>query len=246
MHPHTHATIKRAITSAKAAIHAFSRIIAAPRKAMPGNCININALLLHLCDFDQRTYRYLVKWLAYPLQHPGSKMQYAMIVNGQRGTGCSLFFNKVMVPLYAHAGRSLRDRDILATFNGWAHGARFLAIETSLPTTMTAEFKSLISSPEIAIERKAQEPIVVPNQMNMVFISGDSNFLSVPSDRRFFVVEAPPAREKIFYQAVREEIENGGIDAFLDFLLNGVDLVDFNQFTTPPAPAVFKRLEVAQ
>lgn len=245
MHPHTQATIKRVITSAKAAVHALGRIMAAPRNSMPANCTNINSLLMHLCDFDQRTYRYLVKWLAYPLCNPGAKMQYAILANGQAGSGAAIFFANVMAAIYAHAARTLNEKEANDRLNAWIHGARFVVIDTHLPAKLAAAIKTLVASPDIAMERQpyGREPIRVKNQMNIVLLSNSENFLPLSAcDRRFFVIEVPPKREKIFYDAVLDEINNGGVDAFRDYLLHGVDLTDFNQFSEPPRLAVSGRL----
>jgi putative DNA primase/helicase len=242
----TQAFIRRITTSAKTAIRAVSRIVKPAPNSMPANCTNINSLLMHLCDFDQRTYCYLVKWLAYPLQNPGAKMQHAILINGQQGTGCSVFFNHVMAGIYTHAFRAIYEEDMGAS-NGWADGARFAVVETERPEKLPPSAKTLIASPTITIRRAyAKAGQLVTNQLNFVFLSESDNFLPLSAaDRRFFVVEAPPKREKLFYAAIIDEINAGGIEAFRDYLLNGVDLVNFNQFSEPPRLAITERMEVA-
>jgi putative DNA primase/helicase len=241
MHPSTNALIKRLVTSAKTVIRTVSRVITPTPKTMPANCTNINALLMHLCDFDQRTYRYLVKWLAYPLQHPGAKMQYAIHVNGQPGTGSTMFFGMVMAAMYSHSARVLHQNDLSRAFNGWAHAARFALVDTTQPVAKAA-ISLFVTSPKIELNRKGLEPVQIDNRINFVFLSGSENFLPLSAtNRRLFVVEAPPKRERIFYDAVADEIANGGIDAFRDYLTHGVDLVDFNQFSEPPRLAVEAR-----
>ncbi len=83
---------------------------------------------------------------------------------------------------------------------------------------------------------------MVPNQMNFVFLTGELDFLpSGSEDRRFMVLEAPPAQAPRFYQAVTNEIENRGIDAFRDFLMFGLDMEGFDENTLPPAAPQYRR-----
>ena len=55
------------------AIKAFFRSLTAnaPVTQAPTSCGNINALLLHLCDFDHALHMWVLRWLAFPLQNPG-------------------------------------------------------------------------------------------------------------------------------------------------------------------------------
>ncbi len=231
MHPHTTTNIKRVITTAKAAVRAFGRIIAATPRSMPASCININALLTHLCDFDERSYRYILKWMAYPLQNPGAKMHYALRFNGQEGTGSTLFFKHVGILLHGIYGRSVSDRHSADRLLASTTGARYLVVDNDLAKTIGDKLAHLIHA---------------DNQINVVMLSHSENFLPVNSTtRRVFAVEAPPKREDIFYQAVLEEIENGGVDAFRSYLINGIDLTDFNQFSEPPRLALTARMEIA-
>lgn len=224
--------LQRIATSAKTFVRTMSRVMAPAPGKMPVNSVNINALLLHLCDFDQQTYRYVTRWLAYPLQKPGAKMQHALIINGAEGTGKSLFFGRVMATIYGDAARLVNSNGIDSRFNEWASGARFVVSEGRL--TRLAGLKALIAGDQVQINQKHREPRVEPNTMNFVFVTSSPDFLPLSlADRRFVAVEAPPAREALFYKAVAEEIANGGAHAFRAYLM-GLDLADFNQFSAPP------------
>lgn len=246
MHPRTQATIKRVITTAKAAIRAIGSVMAPSPRSMPESCININALLLHLCDFDPRTYRYVVKWLAYPLQNPGAKMQHSLMVNGQQGTGSALFFERVMAAIYGESARCMDGAHLNDRYNAWAVGARFLVVDGPVPNRAAGRVKELAAGESILVQRQSKPLHQISNEINMVFISHSEDFLPLSSsDRRFMVIEAPPAREAMFYKAVQAEIENGGLQAFEHFLKKVVNLADFNQFSEPPRLVLTERLAAA-
>jgi len=239
-------SLKHFAVLAKIFARAIGRIMSAlPPRSMPSNCVNINALLLHLCDFDQATYRYVIKWLALPLQYPGTKMQYALLVNGPQGTGASLFFERVVGSLYGHAAKNLTHHDLHPRFNAWALGARFITIDGNLTRSTLAALKALVTESSVKVSQRALPDRLEANQMNLVFITSSPDFMpeAAHCDRRFMVIEAPPKRERLFYLAVAEEIDNGGAAAFRDYLLHRVDLSDFNRFSEPPTLATRARLE---
>lgn len=239
--------LQRIATSVKTFVRTMGRMMAPAPHQLPASCTNISMLLLHLCDFDPLAHQYIIKWLAYPLQNPGAKMQYAIVVNGPQGTGASLFFDRVVSAIYGDQARQLNARQLVEWhFNDWADNARFVVVEATRTPKLAAKIKSLITSGSIIIERKGVEPYEALNQMNFVLVSNSDDLLPLSAaDRRYMVLEAPPAREPLFYKAVGEEIRNGGVDAFRDYLLYAVDLTDFNQFDEPPKAARLAKLEAA-
>ncbi|MFP3354887.1 VapE family protein, partial [Pseudoalteromonas sp. SIMBA_153] len=64
-------------------------------------CKPITDLLLHLCEGDQTIYDWVIRWLAIPLQRPGTKLDTALIFHGEiQGAGKSLFFDRIMTRIY--------------------------------------------------------------------------------------------------------------------------------------------------
>src|SRR5699024_5657113 len=46
-------------------------------------CKPITDLLLHLCEGKQEVYEWVLRWLAIPLQQPGTKLDTALIFHGE-------------------------------------------------------------------------------------------------------------------------------------------------------------------
>lgn len=235
---HTQSLTKSFLNAVKNAIHTVGRIVAPAPRAMPYNAVNIQALLLHLCDFDQALYQYIIKWLAFPLQNPGAKMQYAIMINGPRETGSALFFERVVGHIYGDQTRYLWGKQLTElNFNDWIDDARFVIVDAALTPKVSTVLKGILSSRHVLVCTQDKPDRIVQNQMNFVLLSGLETFLPLSyNDRRLLVVEAPPARERRFYGAVAEEIANGGAAAFRAHLMSTVDLTDFNQFSEPPRP----------
>jgi hypothetical protein len=162
-------------------------------------------------------------------------MSTALVVNGGQGTGMSLFFEKVVGQMHGAGGRTIRGELLAASFNSWADNARYVLIEGRFNARVADKVKSWITNPYCVIHAKGKSEQLQENQMNLVFLSGSDEFLPVSyGDRRFIVIEAPPAREPRFYQAVATEILNGGIEVFQDYLMNRLEMKGFTPHTPPP------------
>lgn len=221
------------------AIFAFGSSLFADRtQHQPVNFTNIKALLLHLCDFDQELSLWVMRWLAYPLRNPGARMDRALVVNGEEGTGKNLFFNGIAARLYeVGQRRSINDQKLFAIVNEWA-ASQFVVVTGQFSKANAAKVKEMVAAEAILVQRKGEQPRRKKNYMNLVFLSSSTEFLPViETDPRLCLIEAPPPREKAFYDAVVYEIMNGGLEVFRNFLIRDLDMGDFDQHTKPPMHA---------
>ena len=221
-------------------LNSFIRMIGAtintPSAHLPPHCCNINALLLHLCDYNHDLHKWVLRWIAYPLRRPGVKMSTCVVFNGGDGSGKSTFFERVVAGAYGTFARRIQGHHLRNTFNGWAVGAHMVIIDGEYSISMARRLKALVAEGRLWVNEKNKPERMEPNQMNFVFLSGAIDFLPAEaSDHRFVVVEVPPAQSPTFYRAVNDEIQNGGIEAFLHYLLYELDMGDFNERTAPPA-----------
>lgn len=227
--------MKKLITSIKTLVRKISVLLSTPPAFLPPHCCNISALLMHLCDNDQELHRYVLRWIAFPLRTPGAKMSTALLVNGGQGTGKSMFFDQVVGTLYGPRARHIDGSQLPGRFNDWASNALYVTIDGRFSVRSTSTLKALITSTDLLITRRLQLAQRQPNKMNFVFLSGAADFLPIDAtDRRFCVIEAPPAASSRFYRAVVDEISNGGVDAFFHYLMSELDMGDFNEYTAPP------------
>jgi hypothetical protein len=216
---------------------AFAWSLLARPSAQPVTFVNIKQLLLHLCDYDEDTCQWVMRWLAYPLRHPGAKMDMGIVVNGDQGTGKSMFFSRVAARLYpAGAGRVMHTTQLHGVFSQWSADTRLAVVEGTFSKKNAARLKELIAATALQVSAKFEKSQTRKNRTNFVFISTSSEFLPVlESDRRLFVLEVPPPQLRMFYSAVDHEIKNGGVEAFRDYLLHGLDMTGFDEHTRPPA-----------
>jgi putative DNA primase/helicase len=208
-----------------------------PRK---GKCDRLLELLHYMCSGEANSrdlYDWVLKWVAYPIQHPGAKLKSTIVVHGPQGTGKNLFFETVMA-IYGKYGRILDQDALTDKHNDWASRKLFLIADEVVAQAHRFEvknkLKTLITGTWIRINPKHIAAYDEANHVNLVFLSNESMPVVLEEDdRRHCIIWTPPKKPKEFYAELLREIETGGVEALHDHLLH-LDLGDFNPGTLPP------------
>ena len=212
-----------------------------PTQPRAGSCDRLLELLDWLCseeDNPREVSRWVLRWLAYPLQHPGTKMQTAVLMHGPEGTGKNTFFGAVRA-VYERYGGIFDQVQLESQFNGWASGKLFM-IGNEVVTRaelyhQQGRLKNMITEREWQINEKNLPTRLEQNHCNFIFFSNRIDIAKLDKeDRRYCVIWTPSALSKDFYLDVAEELAAGGAAALHDHLLN-LDLGDFNAHTKPPS-----------
>lgn len=212
-----------------------------PRK---GGCQHLLDLLRHQCGAElviaDALYQWLLRWLAYPIQHPGAKMQTAVIMHGPQGTGKGRFFEWGYMPIFGKYGVYL-DQDALEDKHGsdWQSCKLFVLADEVLARAEMYhhknKLKNLVTSRRIRINPKGLVAFEENNHLNVVFLSNEKQPLVLETDdRRYCVIWTPPPLSRAFYDDLSEELAGGGVEALHHHLRHEVDLGDFRPWTPPP------------
>ncbi|WP_051415149.1 DUF5906 domain-containing protein [Marichromatium purpuratum] len=212
-----------------------------PSRPESGSCERLLELLEYLCSGETQDphglYQWILKWIAYPIQHPGAKMQTALLVHGPEGTGKNTFFGCVR-RIYGRYACQFSQVELESNFNGWASGKLF-AIGNEVVSRaelyhIQGRLKAMVTEPEWIINEKMLPARSEANHCNLVFFSNRIDIAKLDDgDRRYCVVWTPQALPEHFYLEVSEEIANGGTEALHHHLLH-LDLGDFSPHTKPP------------
>lgn len=211
-----------------------------PTRPKAGSCELLLELLEFLCsgeDNGAEVFLWIQRWLAYPIQHPGAKMQTSLLMHGPEGTGKNTFFG-VVRQIYGRYGGIFGQTELESQFNGWASGKLFM-IGNEVVTRVElyhqqGRLKNMITEPEWMVNEKNLPARMEANHCNFVFFSNRADIAKIdPNDRRYVVIWTPPAAGREFYLQVADEIRNGGIEA-LHHHLATLDLGDFHPHTPPP------------
>lgn len=213
-----------------------------PTVPKKGPCDILLDLLRYLCSGEETKgsdaiYQWVLKWLAYPIQHRGAKMRTSLIFHGPQGAGKNLFFEAYSA-IYGEYGRIIGQAEIDDKFNDWASRKLFMIADEVVARQelfhIKNKIKALITGETIRINPKNVTAHDERNHVNIVFLSNEVQPLVLEKDdRRFVVVWVPDKLPDNYYSDVAEEIAAGGIAALHDYLLN-LDLGDFTEHTKPP------------
>lgn len=195
-------------------------------------------LLAHLfkgCDPQDREW--FLKWCAYPLQYPGTKLFTAVVIHGiKHGTGKSLV-GYTLGRIYGANFTEINQMSLHAGFNGWAEAKQLVMGDDVTGSNKRQDndvLKKLITQRELRVNTKFMPEYVVPDVVNYYFTSNhpDAFFLE-DDDRRFFIHEVlTTPMDEDFYMEYMLWLDTTGPAALFHYFLH-MDLGDFN----PSAPA---------
>jgi len=210
-------------------------------------CENLRWLISFLCNHDEVEFDWLTKWLAYPLQHMGAKMDTAVLAHSvMEGSGKSLLFADVLGELYGQYAAVVGQTQLEGSFNAWQSGKLWAVFEEVVSRdqryNQVGKIKHLITGKTVRMESKFINGWEESNHMNAVFLSNE--ILPWPisdSDRRMLVMWPMETLPRERQKAIGQELANGGVAALYGWLLS-IDLGDFDQRTRPPETEARQRL----
>lgn len=219
-----------------------------PTTPQEGDCSLLLDLLQYMCSGERNSrelFDWVLKWVAYPIQHPGAKMKSTIVVHGPQGTGKNEFFESVM-GIYGKYGSILDQASLQDKHNDCFSRKLFLIADEVVMQKDRYDIKNLlktlVTGTKIRINPKHVAAYDEANHCNLVFLSNESMpAVLEEDDRRHCVIWTPPKKPPEFYQALRNAKANGCIEAFHHYLLR-LDLGDFNPGTPPPETAAKREL----
>jgi putative DNA primase/helicase len=198
------------------------------------------SILEYLCSNEQNhrdLYQWILKWMAYPLQHPGAKMKTALLVHGPQRVGKNFFFETYMA-IFGQYGQVI-DQDALEDkYNDCFSRKLFLVADEVVARQemyhVKNKLKGMITGTRIRINPKNVKSYWETNHCNIIFLSNETMPLVLErDDGRFVVLWTPPKLSAEFYKDVEREVDAGGVAALYHYLLN-LPLGDFGPHTPPP------------
>lgn len=199
----------------------------------PGDIKPWNDLLDHLFGAGTENRRWIEQWIAYPIQHPGSKLSTAVILwSAVQGVGKSLLGETVSA-IYGEHGKTITAVELHDKYNSWADRTLFVLGEENTSSDRRADgdrLKDLITGDTLYIERKYHERTQQRNMMNFMFTSNhpDAFHLEI-HDRRFgvFAFDGKPLDPSFYKEFVNWRRSPSGLSALMNHMLH-VDLTGFD------------------
>lgn len=176
-------------------------------------------------ELNETERRWLLEWLAYPVQHPGAKLATAVLSYGmQQGTGKTLLGQTMQCVYGDRNTATISMEHLYSEYNDWLVDKQFIVGEEITGTEkrrQADQLKALITQKTVTISKKYEHPFTLRDTANYYLTSNHLAALYMEStDRRIFVnhVNTDPLPPD-FYREYERWLANGGADALMYHLL---------------------------
>lgn len=200
-----------------------------------GNIKPWNDLLDFIFSEDKKFKKWFIQWLAYPIQHPGTKLNSCVLLHSNaHGTGKS-FIGYIMGRVYGESNFvKIGQEHLHASHNGWMAGKQFIMgeeVTASDKRREAAKLRDLITQESVLINEKFQPHYNLRDCTNWFFTSNYADALFIETNDRRVAVHEITAKPKpmSFYDRIDHWINHeDGASHLLYHLMNEVSLEGFN------------------
>jgi hypothetical protein len=200
----------------------------------------------NVCRGDEQLFAWVMGWFAAIFQAPTEKTGTALVLRGAQGSGKTIV-GKILGSLLGEHYTLVSDpRYVTGRFNAFLMNRLLLQVDEATwggDHVATGKLKDLVTGDYQVIEFKGKEPMRVRNYVRLL-ISSNNDWV-VPAgleERRFAVLDMGEAQmqNSAYFQAIEDEMDAGGREALLDYLLT-YDLSDLNLRQIPETAALFEQ-----
>lgn len=157
----------------------------------------LNLVLSHFETLfpNQRERELLMSFLAYQVQQPTERVNWAVLVQGVEGAGKTWFQHLMAAVLGRRNVGPVNAKSLFSDFNGWAEGRKMIFVEEirlhgHTRHEVLENIKTNITNSEIEITRKGRDPYTTPNVASYMMFSNYDDALPVGrNDRRYFILK---------------------------------------------------------
>jgi hypothetical protein len=201
------------------------------------------SLFVELLDYafsgaDAGHRKWFLQWCAYPVQHPGVKLNTAVVFwSVLQGVGKSLL-GYTLGRIYGRNYIEVSKANLVGSFNAWQANKQFVLgdeITGGDSREVADQLKSIITAPVVTVNEKFKPEYSVENHCNYMFTSQHQDaFFITTEDRRYFIHEVSEKAPDGFFARYDKWFKTqAATDALFDYLLS-IDLKGFNPMAEAP------------
>lgn len=204
-----------------------------------GDVTPFTDLVADLFDHDAEAIHHVTSFFAYAVQHPGERINHALVIQGEQGIGKDSLIAAIDKLLGSQNVSQVTLREVESQFNDWLFGKQLIVFQEMLATgrrNIYNKLKTYITDPLHTINAKHLPLQRVPNRAVYVFLTNYRHALSIdPSDRRMWVWYSQMERKEPAYydRYYRWLKDRRSASALMHYLLN-YDTSKFNPSAPPP------------
>lgn len=206
-------------------------------------------LLDYVFEGDIKHRDWFERWVAYPIQKPGIKLNTAIVMwSARQGVGKTLIGQTIGRIYGSKNYKEITANELRSQFTGWTKSCQFILGEENSNSRRLSDsdrLKHLITGETIEVNEKFQPLVKIQNCINFLFTSNHANAFFIEAfDRRYFVweIQGLPLSTSFYADFVDWRDHKGGIEALMDHFcqldLSGFDPKDHAPMTMAKAAMI--------
>jgi hypothetical protein len=197
---------------------------------------------------NESYFNYLMSWMARSVQDPGGKRPgTSPALRGPQGSGKGIFVSNYGRIFGSHFLHITNQNQVTGRFNAHLKDALLVFVDEGFwagDKSAEGVLKGMITEDMNMIEPKGKDAFAVRNYINLIIASNNS--WVVPAgfeERRFFVLDVSEERMRDYdyFNAIAQQMESGGTEAFLFDLLRH-DISTINLRDIPRTEALLDQI----
>ena len=219
-----------------------------PKNKPKGYATFQDHILTNVCNGDPKLYKWVFGFFAHIVQKPRERVGVAMILRGKMGCGKTILGETFGALFREHFFLVDDPRYVTGNFNSHMSACLLLQADEAVwagDKEAEGRLKGMVTSSVQMIEHKGVDPQARKNYVRLIMTSNESWVVPAGADeRRFCVLDVSPhcVGNKDYFQAIKDELNNGGYEALLHDLLE-FDLSSIDLRTIPKTEALLEQKE---
>lgn len=183
-----------------------------PKELSPAGKMAIRTVKAHIAHLleNEDEQRLFTDWLAWIVQNPGKRMNWAMLLQGVEGDGKSFFGMLLYAVMGGNNVKTLNATVLETDFTGWAHGQCVLVVEEPRlhghnKYDVINKIKPFITNKIVSIHAKGRDPFDVENTTSFFMPTNFKDALPINDNDRRYCVLFSKWQSRDALRAFREE-----------------------------------------
>jgi hypothetical protein len=177
---------------------------------------------------DARERDHVLNWMAYTAQHPGEKINHALVIGStHQGVGKDTLIQPLLWLVGEEYSGNVDPEDLVGQFNEVLERKKLIVVQEvhsfARKETMN-RLKNLLAAPPhtLVVKRKYMAPMSIPNIVSVIFFTNEPDALApAKGERRLFITwNDNPAAPRDLFDRVHSWLQQDGRAAVARWLLD--------------------------
>ena len=181
---------------------------------------------------------YVVRWIAWAIQHPDRHAEAALVLIGLKGVGKGTLVRCLRRIFGVHAFQVTSQEEVIGKFNAHLQDCvLFIADEAYWggDKRCVGRLQGMITEGTLPLERKGIDMVQVPNYLHVMMLAEPGWVIPAGKyERRYAALAVAPVKrgDKEYFRALHKQIDEGGVEAMF-YDLRRMDLGDWHPRDIP-------------